>query len=89
MQWESVWYEFWGAGHIVGTHRMGSDAASSVVKPSQQTWDHDNLYLVGCGNMPTLGTSNPTLTLTALAFMAAENIIKQLDAQARQGGNHE
>ncbi|MBX9347591.1 GMC family oxidoreductase [Chromobacterium vaccinii] len=89
VQWEGVWYEFWGAGHIVGTHRMGSDAATSVVKPTQQTWDHDNLYLVGCGNMPTLGTSNPTLTLTALAFMAAENIIRQLDAPARQGGSHE
>jgi len=28
-------------------------------------WDHDNLYLVGCGNMPTIGTSNPSLTMTA------------------------
>jgi choline dehydrogenase-like flavoprotein len=28
--------------------------------------------------MPTLGTSNPTLTMAALAFWAAENIIKDL-----------
>jgi choline dehydrogenase-like flavoprotein len=76
--WEGKGYQFWGAGHIVGTHRMGDNPKTSVVKPSQQCWDHRNLYLVGCGNMPTLGTSNPTLTITALTFMAAENILNQL-----------
>ncbi len=76
--WQGKGYTFNGAGHIVGTHRMGNDPKTSVVKPSQQCWDHPNLYLVGCGNMPTLGTSNPTLTMTALTFMAAENILKQL-----------
>ncbi|MBR7800273.1 GMC family oxidoreductase [Undibacterium fentianense] len=76
--WEGRGYTFRGAGHIVGTHRMGNDPSSSVVKPTQQTWDHPNLYLVGCGNMPTLGTSNPTLTMTALTFMAAENILQHL-----------
>jgi choline dehydrogenase-like flavoprotein len=34
---------------------------------------------VGCGNMPTLGTSNPTLTMAALTFRAAEAILKQLE----------
>ena len=77
--WEGNGYTFEGAGHIVGTHRMGNDPKTSVVKPSQQCWDHPNLYLVGCGNMPTLGTSNPTLTMTALTFMAAESILKQLE----------
>lgn len=76
--WEGKGYQFWGAGHIVGTHRMGDNPKTSVVKPSQQCWDHRNLYLVGCGNMPTLGTSNPTLSITALTFMAAENILNQL-----------
>ena len=72
-------YTFRGAGHIVGTHRMGDCKDTSVVDPDQRTWDHDNLFLVGCGNMPTLGTSNPTLTMTALTFKAAEAIIKQLE----------
>jgi choline dehydrogenase-like flavoprotein len=76
--WKGKGYQFWGAGHIVGTHRMGNDPKTSVVKPSQQCWEHRNLYLAGCGNMPTLGTSNPTLTITALTFMAAENILNQL-----------
>lgn len=72
-------YRFDGAGHIVGTHRMGSDKKDSVVDPDMRTWDHGNLFLVGCGNMPTLGTSNPTLTMTALTFKAVEAILKQLE----------
>ncbi len=72
-------YTFRGAGHIVGTHRMGFTKQDSVVNKEQRCWDHSNLFLAGCGNMPTLGTSNPTLTMTALAFSAAENILKQLE----------
>lgn len=71
-------YTVFGSGHIVGTHRMGADAATSVVNAEQQTWDHDNLYLVGCGNMPTLGTSNPTLTVAALACRLAETLKKKV-----------
>ncbi len=67
-----------GAGHVVGTHCMGFTPKDSVVNMRQQTWDHKNLYLVGCGNMPTLGTSNPTLTASALAIWAAENILEDL-----------
>ena len=76
--WQGRGYTFRGAGHIVGTHRMGTSKENSVVKATGQAWDHPNLYLAGCGNMPTLGTSNPTLTMTALTFMVAENILKQL-----------
>jgi choline dehydrogenase-like flavoprotein len=71
-------YSFNGAGHLVGTHRMGSSPYDSVVNREQRTWDHPNLFLVGCGNMTTLGTSNPTLTMAALTFWAAENILKDL-----------
>ena len=73
-------YTYRGAGHIVGTHRMGNDPKTSVVNENMQTWDHENLYLVGCGNMPTLGTSNPTLTMAATTFKAAEAILKQLSS---------
>jgi len=72
-------YTFQGAGHVAGTHRMGSSPRYSVVNPRQQSWDHPNLYLVGCGNMPTIGTSNPTLTMTALAIRAGEKIAADLD----------
>jgi len=76
--YDGVGYTFWGAGHLVGTHRMGFTRQDSVVNREQRSWDHDNLFMVGCGNMPTLGTSNPTLTMAALSFWAAENILRDL-----------
>nr|WP_258316367.1 GMC family oxidoreductase [Cylindrospermopsis raciborskii] len=30
-----------------------------------KSWDHPNLYLVGSGSMPTIGTSNTTVTIAA------------------------
>jgi choline dehydrogenase-like flavoprotein len=79
VEYEGKGYTFRGAGHIVGTHRMGASSTGSVVNADMRTWDHKNLFLVGAGNMPTLGTSNPTLTLTALTFRAAEAILRQLE----------
>lgn len=78
VEYQGQGYTFRGAGHIVGTHRMGDCSDTSVIDKNQRCWDHTNLYLTGCGNMPTLGTSNPTLTMTALTFAAAEAILKQL-----------
>jgi len=70
----SVTIEFRGAGHLIGTTRMGSDASVSVVNKDLQSWDHSNLYLVGPGAFPTTATSNPTLTVAALALRAADTI---------------
>jgi choline dehydrogenase-like flavoprotein len=63
-----------GAGHVMGTYRMG-DPKTSVVDSWQRSHDHQNLYLVGSGTFPTVGTANPTLTLSALALRTAENIV--------------
>lgn len=71
-------YKYNGSGHLVGTHRAGSDPKTSVTNADMRSWDHPNLYLVGAGSMPTIGTSNPTLTLTALVFKAAESMLKEL-----------
>jgi len=76
-------FKYIGAGHIMGTHRMGCDPAESVVNSYQQSWDHANLYIVGCGSMPTVGTSNPTLTATALSIRSAEHLFENLEL-ARQ-----
>jgi choline dehydrogenase-like flavoprotein len=67
-------YSFHGAGHLVGTHRMGADPADSVVDVDQRCWEHENLYLIGCGSLPTIATSNPTLTMAALALRSIESI---------------
>ena len=58
----------------------GNDPATSVVDDRQRSWDHENLYVVGAGSAPTIGTSNPTLTLAALAFRAADSVLDDLGA---------
>jgi choline dehydrogenase-like flavoprotein len=63
---------------------MGTSPNNSVVDRRQRTWAHENLYLAGCGNMPTIGTSNPTLTMSALAFWLAENILQALAGRQRE-----
>jgi choline dehydrogenase-like flavoprotein len=67
-------YAYHGAGHNVGTHRMGLRPEDSVVDTRQRCWDHENLYLIGTGSMPTIATSNPSLTMTALALRSVESL---------------
>jgi choline dehydrogenase-like flavoprotein len=71
-------YSYHGAGHNVGTHRMGASPEDSVVDGFQRCWDHENLYLVGCGSMPTIATSNPSLTMAALALRTADSLLGDL-----------
>jgi choline dehydrogenase-like flavoprotein len=71
-----------GAGHIMGTCRMGNDPKTSVVDPQSRTHDHKNLFIVGSSVFPTVGSPNPTLTIAALALRAAQDIGKQLGVPA-------
>jgi choline dehydrogenase-like flavoprotein len=78
---QPVTLTYGGAGHIMGTYRMGDDPKTSVVNSFQRSHDHNNLYLVGSGTFPTGGTANPTLTLSALALRTADSIIGDLKSQ--------
>ncbi|MEU7133532.1 GMC family oxidoreductase [Streptomyces sp. NPDC046261] len=71
-------FVYQGAGHGAGTHIMGEDPATSVVDHWQRCWDHPTLYAVGCGSMPSMGTSNPSLTMAALALRSCEQIHRDL-----------
>jgi choline dehydrogenase-like flavoprotein len=63
-----------GAGHIIGTARMGSDPASSVVDRDLRCHDHRNLFILGSAVFPTSATANPTLTIAALSLRAADQV---------------
>ncbi|MFE1904839.1 GMC family oxidoreductase [Streptomyces gardneri] len=76
-------YAYQGAGHGAGTHVMGDDPATSVVDSHQRCWDHPGLYAVGCGSMPSVATSNPTLTMAALALRSAEAVARELAVRDR------
>ncbi|UAB91514.1 GMC family oxidoreductase (plasmid) [Ruegeria sp. SCSIO 43209] len=75
-------YTFFGAGHLVGTHRIGTHPRNSVTNDVMRTWDHDNLWMVGAGSMPTIATSNPTLTMSAMAYRAS----RAISDAVRKGG---
>jgi choline dehydrogenase-like flavoprotein len=72
-------FNYHGMGHFAGTHVMGTDSADSVVDPDQRSHAHRNLYLVGAGSFPTMGTSNPTLTIAALALRTVRHLISELN----------
>lgn len=63
-----------GAGHIIGTVRMGRDAKSAVVDADLRSFDHPNLFLLGSGTFPTSATANPSLTIAALSLRAVDAI---------------
>ncbi len=63
-----------GAGHIMGTTRMGNDRRTSVADSDGRSHDHPNLWFAGSSLFPTCGTANPTLTIAALALRTAEAI---------------
>jgi len=61
--------------HVQGGTVMGSDPSNSVVNTYCQSWDVENLFVVGASNFPQHGGYNPTGTVGALAFWAADAII--------------
>ncbi|WP_421694206.1 GMC family oxidoreductase [Aestuariivirga sp.] len=63
-----------GAGHIIGTLRMGQDPATSVVDGNLRSHDHPNLFVAGSSSFPSSATANPTLTIAALALRLAGTV---------------
>jgi choline dehydrogenase-like flavoprotein len=71
-------YAIRGGNHLSGTHVMGTSRGNSVVDVNQKSWDHQNLYVVGPGSLPSIGSSNTTLTTAALCFKTSEAVLNQL-----------
>lgn len=77
--------QFFGAGHVVGTYRMGDDPSSSVVDRYQRSHDHENLFLIGDGVFPTITTANPTLTIAALSVWAGTTLVNDFASPESPG----
>ncbi len=63
-----------GGVHLLGTCRMGDDPASSVVDKHHRSHDVPNLFVCDGSSFVTSGRGQPTMTIQALAFRAAEHI---------------
>jgi choline dehydrogenase-like flavoprotein len=70
---DHIEYQNTGA-HLLGTCRMGNDPQTSVVNKFHRTHDVDNLFLCDGSSFVTSGRGQPTMTIMALAFRAAEHI---------------
>lgn len=63
--------------HVQGGTVMGNDPSTSVVNTSLQSWDVENLFVIGASNFPQNAGYNPTGTVGALAYLAADAIINK------------
>lgn len=72
--WKENIDENTGGVHLLGTCRMGNDSASSVIDKYHRTHDIPNLFLCDGSSFVTSGRGQPTMTIEALAFRAAEHI---------------
>ena len=60
--------------HVLGTCRMGNDPGQSVIDRYHRCHDIRNLFLCDGSSLVTSGRGQPTMTIQALAFRAAEHI---------------
>ncbi|MBM7600297.1 gluconate 2-dehydrogenase alpha chain [Virgibacillus halotolerans] len=65
--------------HFLGGVIMGSDPETSAVNTYSQMWDMENLFVVGGSSFPHNSNYNPTGTIGAFAYRAADGMIKYLD----------
>lgn len=72
------WPITYDASHHIGTTRMGTDPATSVVTPDCRLHSVENVYMAGSSVFPTSGCANPTFTIVALAIRLAEHLREQV-----------
>ncbi|TFW01944.1 GMC family oxidoreductase [Oxalobacteraceae bacterium OM1] len=63
--------------HNTGGTVMGTDPSTSTVNRFLQSWDVHNVFVIGASNFPQNASYNPTDTVGALAYWAADAITKQ------------
>ena len=65
-----------GGVHLLGTARMGHDPGDSVVDRYHRAHDVPNLFICDGSSFVTSGRGQPTMTIQALAFRAADHIAR-------------
>lgn len=69
--------------HNTGGVIMGANPETSAINTYSQMWDTENVFVVGASAFPHNSGYNPTATVGALAYRAAEGILKY----RKQGGS--
>ena len=67
--------------HILGTAKMGTDSATSVVDPWGRSHDVPNLFIFDGSIWPTSSGMNPTATIAALSLWCADHLVQKRHEQ--------
>jgi choline dehydrogenase-like flavoprotein len=73
-KWSNPVSEQQFAVHLLGTCRMGTDRKKSVINTDHRTHDVPNLFLCDGSSLVTSGRGQPTMTIQALSYRAADRI---------------
>ncbi len=65
---DNIYRNSGGGGHTMGTTRMGFSIKDSVCDKNHKVHSYNNLYIVGSSIFPTVGSANPTLTISATSM---------------------
>lgn len=69
------------SAHQMGSCRMGVDSQDSVVDASAETWEVEDLFLGDASLFPTASGVNPMITVQAIAYCTAQNILLKLQVR--------
>ena len=73
---------FEGNKHHMGTTRMHADPHRGVVDADARLHEAPNVFVAGSSIFPTVGCSNPTLTIAALSLRLADTLQRELRSSA-------
>jgi choline dehydrogenase-like flavoprotein len=75
---ELPWDQAVGSSHHMGTTRMSTQAKDGVVDANCRSHQVSNLWIAGSSVFPTVGSSNPTLTIVAMTLRLADHLTEEL-----------
>ncbi|MBV9672869.1 MAG: GMC family oxidoreductase, partial [Verrucomicrobia bacterium] len=81
--WRGARFTGVGSSHDFGGARMGDDPTTTVVDRELQVHDTAGLYVFSGAVLPSCVGINPTLTLAALCYRAAERLVQNLTGGCR------
>ncbi len=64
--------------HLMGSARMGGDAATSAANPDGVTWDDPRVVVADASSFPTSSGVNPMVSIEAIAHMNATRLVARL-----------
>lgn len=70
----------YGTAHQMGTCKMGSNAASSVVDTKGKVWGVDGLYVADASVFPTASGCNPMLTVLGFGEWIGRRMVEDMAA---------